>query len=99
MEKIFEINIITASFAGIILGCINGYITGFLIRKQINSDNRKFLKSFVFSFLYKLFFLTVSVWMLREKNVIIILLYSFFLIFFQIFIELFYLHKNKKVWN
>jgi len=93
MEKIFEINILTASFAGVALGVSNGFISGFFIVKNINLENKNFLKAFVFSFIYKLVFLVISVWLLKEKKVIIILLYSFFLVFFQIFSELFYIKK------
>ncbi len=89
MEEVFEINVYTASFLGILFGFINGSITRFLLKKYINSDNKKFIKVFVFSFFYKLIFLIISIWYLKTKNVIIILLYSVFLIFFQIFIEIY----------
>jgi hypothetical protein len=91
MEKIFEINIITASFSGLILGSVNGVITGYFLKKYIKSDNRKFFLAFFITFIYRLLFLVFSVWNLRDKKVIIILLYSFFLILFQILVEIIFL--------
>jgi ABC-type lipoprotein release transport system permease subunit len=48
MEKIFEINILTASFAGVVLGVLNGFISGFFIVKNIDRENKNFLKASFF---------------------------------------------------
>lgn len=89
MEKIFTINsVFSAFFYGSLFGIINGYITYYFLKKYINENSKKFFKVYVLTFIYKLLFLIISIWMLKYKKVIIIIIYAFFLIFFQVLFEL-----------
>lgn len=95
MEKIFEINIYTSIFWGVFLGSVNGSIIKYFLRKYFN-NTKKFLLVFAISFLYKLVFLIVSIFILRNKKVIIVLLYCFFLILMQIFFEILAVYGAKR---
>lgn len=91
MEKIFEINTITALFYGFIFAVVNGILSGYFLKKNLNSNNKRFFTVFILTFLYRLFFLVFSVWLLRRENAKIILLYALILIAGEIFFELYYI--------
>jgi len=88
MEKIFEINLLTASISGVIFGLFNGFICYIFLKRYINADSKKFFTAYVITFFYKLLFIIMSVLLLKHKKVIIILGYCFFLIFVQVVFEL-----------
>lgn len=85
MEKVFEKMIeYLIPFFGLLFGFINGKISTYFLSKYIKATNKKFFTAFGLTLLYKLIFLILSVWLIRAEKVIIILLYCFFLISFQI---------------
>jgi len=88
MEKIFEINLLTASISGIFLGLFNGFICYIFLKRYIDRVDKKFFTAYFITIFYKLIFLVISVLLLRHKKVIIILGYCFFLALTQVVFEI-----------
>lgn len=77
------------SFLGCVFGMLNGFISVYFLKKNLRASDKSFFRIFVILILYKLVFILLSVWFMRYEKVIIILLYCFFLVFFQIFFVLY----------
>lgn len=80
-------NIYHAFLLGSLLGVVNGFLSRYAIKKVLNKSDRIFYSVFVGGILYRFLFLILSIWYLRDKKAIILLVYCACLIVFQFIFE------------
>ena len=75
-------------------GALNGALTRRALQKALNKTDRVFYAVFIAGFFWRLIFLVVAVWLLRDKKYIILLPFTGGLILTQFMFEAFPLKKN-----
>ncbi|MBI4656713.1 MAG: hypothetical protein HY746_08220 [Elusimicrobia bacterium] len=80
--------------AGLACGVFNGLISRFSLKLVLNKSDKIFYSVWAAGFFYRLLFLVAAVWLLKNKNYIILISFAFALIFSQFAFEVIPLKKD-----
>ncbi len=84
----------SAAAWGAAFGTLNGWASRFALQRVLRGTDRVFYAVFAAGFAWRLVFLAVSVWFLRDKKYIILLPFTAALIFTQFVFEVVPLRKD-----